>query len=166
MRRYPDEPGDLLPTALGNCLRAFERRAGSAYGISAIRAWPRLYLVLPDPTKIYVDELRNQLDAAVRMAALTALGSLITAVLLVPHPVWLLLPAGLAALSLISYRASIAAAEVYGTAVTAAFDVHHLLLLEHFGMERPDNTDKERVDHRMLMKLFREDSSINVTYRP
>jgi hypothetical protein len=38
---YPPA-GAILPTKLGNILRAAEYRAGSRYGLDAITAWPRL----------------------------------------------------------------------------------------------------------------------------
>jgi hypothetical protein len=165
LERYPEPHIPLLPTALGNQLRAAETSAGLAYRIRAVRAWPRLYLVLPDHTRIQVDELRNQLDAAVRLSVLMALGAAITGALLLQHGWWLMLPVGLGALAGIAYRASVSAAAVYGEAVKAAFDVHHLLLLEQFGAKRPADTDEERNRNRELMNLFGGSLDITLQYR-
>src|SRR5262249_3031460 len=39
----PDKPTPLLPTALGNALRAAEHASGERYGLDTITSWPRIY---------------------------------------------------------------------------------------------------------------------------
>jgi len=44
VRFFPNEER-LLPTSLGNVLRAAEDRAGARYGLDAVVVWPRLYSI-------------------------------------------------------------------------------------------------------------------------
>ena len=44
--RFPDLDR-LLPTSLGNALRAAEDRSGLRYGLQSVVLWPRLYPLLP-----------------------------------------------------------------------------------------------------------------------
>jgi len=68
LRAYP--PADaLLPTKLGNLLRAGEHRAGSRYGLDAVTMWPRLYPMLSDKLTTGLNDFRDQLDLAVRFCS-------------------------------------------------------------------------------------------------
>ena len=68
----PADPAWLLPTRLGNALRAAETRAGEPYGLDAVVAWPRLYPLLPDGVRALVDDQRDGLDLAARFCAVFA----------------------------------------------------------------------------------------------
>jgi len=45
---YPDGEDWVLPTKFGNTMRACEVYSRALYGLDAIPAWPRLFLVLPN----------------------------------------------------------------------------------------------------------------------
>src|SRR5205823_3338390 len=47
-RLYPPDEQDVLPTRLGNVLRAAEQWAGRDYGLRAVVIWPRLYPLLSE----------------------------------------------------------------------------------------------------------------------
>jgi hypothetical protein len=144
----------LLPTALGNRLRAFEDRAGQGYGLEAIPWWPRLHHVLPEQVRGTVDRHRDQLDVASRLTIAWAIAAVALAVLLAPHWTWWWLPALAAALSWFAYRSALGAAGVYGTAVTAAIDVYRLHLLQEMRVEPPADTDAERIVNEKLLLLW------------
>jgi hypothetical protein len=73
---YPDE-GRLLPTRLGNTLRAAEDEAGMRYGLPTVVTMPRLYPYLSERfAAVYVNR-RNQLDAVVCYCAILALAATI-----------------------------------------------------------------------------------------
>jgi hypothetical protein len=63
-QHYPDE-GGLLPTSLGNVLRAAENIAGRRYGFGTATMWPRLYPLVSADLRSILDDQRNQMDAAV-----------------------------------------------------------------------------------------------------
>ena len=54
---YPPEPHRVLPTALGNIIRAAEDYGFHRYGFDTIHLWPRLAAVLPAP---YVADVERQ----------------------------------------------------------------------------------------------------------
>ncbi|WP_406480254.1 hypothetical protein [Streptomyces sp. NBC_01615] len=145
---------NLLPTKLGNRLRAAEDRAGAPYGLDAVMAWPRLFFSLPEDALQKVTEYRNQLDIAVRLCITFGLGALITTALLVLHPLWLAVPAICALLSWFAYHAALHAATTYGIAFTAAIDVYRMKLLRDLSLKMPANTDEERDINGKLMALW------------
>jgi hypothetical protein len=59
---YLPKPKRLLPTRLGNALRAAEDRAGQRYGLLTVTILPRLYPYLSERVR----RPCNQLDVAVR----------------------------------------------------------------------------------------------------
>jgi hypothetical protein len=79
-----------------------EDTAGRAYGLDAVTAWPRLYPVLGEQFRSLVDDRRDALDSAVRMAAAMAATALVSLALLLGSAWWMLLallPAGMAVLA-------------------------------------------------------------------
>ncbi|MDA0268766.1 MAG: hypothetical protein O3A14_17850, partial [Cyanobacteria bacterium] len=56
------ELGRLLPTRLGNMLRAAEDHCAVKYGLDAIICWPRLWLLLPEATKTELSQARQHLN--------------------------------------------------------------------------------------------------------
>lgn len=57
---YPLE-GDVMPTAVGNVFRAFERYPGRRYGIDAVLFWPHLTSAIPSEFAQVVEEANNAL---------------------------------------------------------------------------------------------------------
>jgi hypothetical protein len=72
-RRFPLPDHLVGPTALGNALAAAEDSAGRPYGLDAVAAWPRLYSVLGQRVRAVVDDRRDAVDTAARMAVVLAL---------------------------------------------------------------------------------------------
>jgi hypothetical protein len=143
-KRYPPEPL-VMPTALGNALRAAEHRAGRRYGWDTIVAWPRLYPLLPDRLLAILDDLRDQLDVAVRFCVVFLVAAVISFGLLVTHGWWLLVPAAALVLAWLSYRAAVGAALAYGEGLESAFDLHRFDLLAALHLPLPVTSEEERV---------------------
>lgn len=61
---YPDEKF-LLPTSLGNVLRAAEHIAGRRYGFATVSIWPRLYPLVTENLRNILDDQRSQLDVSI-----------------------------------------------------------------------------------------------------
>ncbi len=154
----------LLPTGLGNVLRAAEDLAGRRYGLDAVVMWPRLYPLLPDKTSALVADMRNQLDLAVRFCVVFCLAALLSLFVLLPHGLWLLVPIGALGLAWLSYRAAIAAAIGYGQTVHAAFDLHRFELWKAMHLPLPADRDAERKAARDLCAFLMQGKPVNLKY--
>jgi hypothetical protein len=119
-RRFPIPDHLLRPTALGNVLAAMTNRAGRAYGLDAVIAWPRLYPVLGDQVKSLVDDRRDALDAAVRLAATMAVTAVASFVLLLRSSWWILLVLIPLSMAVLAYNAAVQAALAYSETVHVA----------------------------------------------
>ena len=153
-QRYPPGNVPLLPTALGNALRAAEATAGAAYGAEAVTWWPRLYNVLAVDVRSVVDDRRLQLDVACRLTATAAAAGVATLPLLARSGWWLVVAIVPFALAWTAYQAAVAAAVAYGEAVRAAFDLHRFDLLKALHVPLPANVDAERDLNRRLSRFW------------
>jgi len=66
LMQFPSKPERLMPTKLGNIIRATESRPYDKYGLDAVICWPRLWLVLPNEVKKELQEARSNLNTAAR----------------------------------------------------------------------------------------------------
>jgi hypothetical protein len=126
---YPSDPDDLLPTRLGNALRAAEDRAGQRYGLDTNVCMPRLYPYLSDRLVQVLNDRRNQVDVAVRLCAVLLLATVISAPVLLGDGWWFAVPVATAVLSWVAYRGAVLAAVNYGQALYVAFDLHRFDML-------------------------------------
>ena len=152
-RLYPPAPL-VMPTRLGNALRAAEDRAGRRYGLDTIAAWPRLYPLLSDRVLALVDDLRAQMDIAARFTAVLLAAGVVSAALLATHGWWLLVPAAALALAWLSYRGACSAALGYGDGLETAFDLHRLDLRASLHLPLPRTLEEERALNKELSKFL------------
>jgi hypothetical protein len=139
------EVGRLLPTRLGNILRAAEDHCAAKYGLDAIICWPRLWLLLPEATKTELSQARQQLNGTVRIWVWGML-FLIWAPL---FGIWWPLPLGLGT-AWLAHRWLIQTARVYGDLIEAAFDLYRLQLYQAVRWPLPSTPAEERVLGRAL----------------
>jgi hypothetical protein len=162
-RRYPPEGYPLLPTALGNALRATEALAGRAYGLEAVTTWPRLYPLLGDRVRAVVDDRRTTLDLSCRLSVTSALTGLISVGLLAGSGPWLLVAAAPLALAALAYHSSVQAALSYGEAVTVAFDLHRFDLLRALHLPLPAATGEEQKLNEQLSRFWDQGVPLDAT---
>jgi hypothetical protein len=149
--RYPPatRPHEMMPTRLGNILKAAELYPRLRYGIDAVLVWPRLFHVLPESLvgmlSLARAELMGQLVYAVLAAAFAVSGG--AYVLAAGGPAWMLLGCvwggGLA--SWAAYRIALGRALVYGHHLRVAFDLYRGSLFEALGEPRPSGLEEERL---------------------
>ncbi len=145
LRRSFAMPDHLLrATALGNVLTAMEDGAGRTYGIDPVVAWPRLYPLLGERVREIVDDRRDGLDLAGRMAVTMALTAVATGVLLAASGWWWALTLVPAVLAWASYRGAVHAALAYAESVTVAFDLHRAELFGALRVALPGTLKAER----------------------
>lgn len=164
-RRFPAPVHLVRPTALGNVLAALEDSAGRAYGLDAVVAWPRLYPLLPPPTKAIVDDRRDTLDAAARLTVTGAFTALASAVLLAGGGWWLLLAALPLLVSCAAYRGAVEAALAYAEAVHTSFDLHRFDLLKAVHLPLPADPAAEARLGAELSALWRQNVPLTSSYR-
>lgn len=139
-------PEQLLPTDLGNVLRAAEVHSWQRYGLAATVVWPRLWLVLPSADRDELTGSRERLNATVRFvvwcAVFVAVTLTWTVIVLSARAATgsssgylspLLASVVAASLAWWGYRRVLVAAEMFGDLVKAAFDVRHGDLIEAVG---------------------------------
>lgn len=163
--RYP-EGRRILPTRLGNTLRRYEDAVGAQYGLDAITTAPHFSLVIPEPHLAYLRDSRQLLDTTVRLCFVSLLATLITVAALVTDGLWLLVALAPHTFAYLAYRAAIAAADEYGTAVATIIDLDRFALYEHLGLPRPRDTDEERRSNVQLMSLLRWERTEVLRYAP
>jgi hypothetical protein len=149
MYHYPANTKEVLPTALGNRLRAAEQYAHTHYGLDAIIVWPRLWPLLPEHVQKSLDASRQTLESEVRLfgwGLLTALWGIWA---------WWAVPLGLG-LAVASWFRALYSAEVYGDLVRTAFDLYRFALYEALRWPPPSDSDTEREYGKQLTAyLFR-----------
>jgi hypothetical protein len=160
---YPPDPL-VMPTALGNALRAAEDRAGRRYGLDSVVAWPRLYPLLSERVLAIVDDERTQLDVAVRFCAVLVVAGLVSVGLLVTQGWLLLVPAGLFVVAWLAYRAAVGAAIAYGEGLETAFDLHRFDLLRALRLPLPATSEEERALNAQVTAFLLQGQRVGFAY--
>jgi hypothetical protein len=157
--RFPANRQKVLPTRLGNAIRAWEDYARSRWSLETVVVWPRINALLSEQeSKLHADAetdffffFNSGLIAALVGITMTSNG-----IADQPHSLWLawiyVVPFGLAYLF---YRVSVGAAQRWGRHVSGAIDLHRFELYERIGVSRPAS-GQEAVDigkaiNRMLL---------------
>lgn len=143
LAELPARPQRVMPTRLGNILRASESAIVAKYGIDPVRCWPALWLVLPDTTQNVVGAARASLDTAVT----SWLWAVLIAVWTVFTPWALLVAAAAAWPAYVNLRTTAAR---YGELIDATFIVHRGLLYDAVGRPRPADGASEHASGQAL----------------
>lgn len=133
----------LLPTELGNALRAGELSAGERYGLTTLSSWPRIYPQVSDRLAETLRSARDALDTAVNLCwsflALTLAG---VPALYDEPSVWWWCGAGLA-LAAVAYKGAVTAAQSYAGLMRVTYDLHRFDLLTALHHPLPPDRDAE-----------------------
>ncbi len=106
-----------------------EDGAGRVYGLDAVTTSLRLYPVLGRQSKSLVDDRRDALDAAVRIAVTMAVTAIASLVLLLWSGWWVLLVLMPLGVTVLAYNGAVQAALAYAETVYVAFELHGADLL-------------------------------------
>jgi len=147
LRRLPARPERLMPTRLGNLLRAAEEQPLNKYGLDAVICWPRLWLVLPDEVRKELQESRSQLNTAARVWLWSLLFLFWTV-----WAWWVILFALLSAV--FAYRWMLNTAETYADLLESAFDLHRIALYQSLRWSLPANPAEELQMGRQLTEYL------------
>lgn len=144
---YPHNPEALLPTRMGNAIRAFERHGNERWGLDGVTAWPRIEALLS------ADEQTLLVDAKIDLYVFVngSLGALAVGACLVadklehgvPNSYWPLYALPFL-LSYILYRFAVGLAIRWGEVVRASTDLHRLEIYERLNVRAPSSFSDER----------------------
>ncbi len=137
----------VMPTRLGNILRASELYSLKRYNLDAVVAWPRLQSLLPKEFAEGLRDAKANLDlllVVTTLAVLFAVGWQIGLGILTSR--WdLFLIASLSWLiALFGYSGVLQAARSYGELIKSSFDLYRWELLKALHLKMPDSYENER----------------------
>jgi hypothetical protein len=146
-RFYPRREA-LLPTRLGNAIRAFERHSNKRWGLDGVTIWPRIEALLSADERELLEDSKINVYVFLNAAA----GALVVGAFLVvdqavntPQPAsfWPLYAVPFA-LAYVLYRLAVAPAADWGDYVRSSIDLHRLEIYEKLGVRRPASFTDER----------------------
>lgn len=153
--QYPTRDDRIMPTTLGNVLRAGEDSAGGRYGLMSMTVYPRMYPFLSDKLDKAISRQLDLIDATSALCLAFAAAALATLpVVVIRHDWWSLLPAGLAASSWLCYRSALNAAKDHGTLFATAFDLHRFDLIKNLHYPLPETVEQEWKFNRALSRFL------------
>lgn len=133
----------LLPTALGNALRAGELSAGERYGLTTLTSWPRIYPQISVRLTQALRSTRDALDAAVNLCW-SFLGLTTTSVAALydePSAWWLC--GSVLALAGVAYKGAVIAAQSYSGLMHVVYDLHRFDLADALHYPLPQGREAE-----------------------
>lgn len=136
-KQTPKHSNRLMPTRLGNILRAAELRPLEKYSLEVVVCFPRLWLLLPNEVKTELTESRSQLNAMVRVWLWSVL------FLLWGFWAWWAIPVGIVS-AWLAYQWMLDAAVTYGDLLESAFDLYRTLLYKSLRWRLPKTPTEER----------------------
>jgi hypothetical protein len=161
LRTVPGDRTLLLPTRLGNILRAAEGQPYDRYGLESTVVWPRLWLVLPQ-------SVRDELTGA-RSALNNSVSTFIWSILFCSFSGWNALAAAAGiVVALITYFALLPArASTFGALFEAAFDLHRIDLFRALRWPLPAvPSDDRRLGLALSEYLFRGTTTLDAFASP
>jgi hypothetical protein len=135
---YPESADEVLPTAFGNAIRAFELYPAAMYGADSISVWPRLLAVVSKDFQTLINDAKALVDLCVNLCALSlayvvfAAGAALLEVAGVVLPFgaphiggsWTVVALVALAAAAASYRFALACVSDWGDTVKSAFDCY------------------------------------------
>ncbi|MDX6680409.1 MAG: hypothetical protein QOG94_448 [Solirubrobacteraceae bacterium] len=146
-RSFAGGDAELLPTRLGNVLRAFEYHANSRWRLGGLAAWPRIAGLLSDRER----DLHADVETDVMFFLNCCVGSLVMVTVIAADRwgdesgITGLWPCGVSVGTAYGfYRLAVVAAVSWGTEIRSSIDLHRLELYERLGVRRPRSFSDER----------------------
>ncbi|WP_033332248.1 hypothetical protein [Actinomadura welshii] len=132
----------LLPTALGNALRAGELRAGERYGLTTLQSWPRIVPQISRPLMDALNSARDMLDSSVNLcySFLACTVALTVATFDEPSNWWL--PTAALAAAALAYKGAVTAAQTYAQLMFVVYDLHRFDLVKALHYRLPDHEEE------------------------
>jgi hypothetical protein len=145
---YPRKEEHLLPTRLGNVMRASETYCRHAYNLDAVVVWPRMVPFIPKEFQERLAQASTPLTTMLYSATLSLLLAIASGIALVlsSEKWWLFVAStgGGLLLFLWCHESAVQRAEEYGLLTRAAFDLYREELLKALHVPLPLSPVEER----------------------
>lgn len=132
----------LLPTALGNALRAGELSAGERYGLTTLTSWPRIFFQVSDRMSEVLRSTRDALDTAVNLCWAFLTLVCVGAGALYDEPSLWWWCGTCSVLAALAYKGAVTAAQAYSGLMHVVYDLHRFDLLEALHYPLPTREDE------------------------
>ncbi|HEY8722126.1 hypothetical protein [Pengzhenrongella sp.] len=143
----------LLPTSLGNNLRASEDSAGQQYGLTTNVVYPRLRNFLSPRLDGALGNMLTQLDTASALCV-SFLMSAVASTPLLAYGWWALTPLLCLLLAALAYQGAQTAASFHGDLLATAFDLHRFDLMTGLHLDLPTDPAREKEDNIKLSSFL------------
>lgn len=152
--KYPPVEALIMPTRLGNILRASEAYPQSRYHADSVALFPRMVLAIDREYMSHMDAANDQCSFLLNSSLLSIIFALLTFtaasyVWLFTVPghsgaVYLLTSIGAVALAWFFYNASLLNVSKYGNLIRSSYDLFRFNLLEKLHLKLPTDSQKEK----------------------
>lgn len=152
--RYPPTDDLILPTRLGNILRAAEAYPQSRYCADSVALFPRMVIAIEKDFMGHMDTANDQcsflLNSSLLSAIFAALGFAVSIYLwlspISDHSSLVYFLTGLASLVIawFFYSASLMNVSKYGNLIRSAYDLFRFNLIEKLHLPMPEDSQKEK----------------------
>ena len=144
---YPPEQSAVMPTRLGNILRASEMYPFERYGMDSVVLWTRLAPLLPKEFGETVADARTALDLDLNVSTLAILSGVVWGAFFAYRQWWVLVIITVLVLLVgwLAYGNALHAARAYGEIIKSAFDLYRWNLLDALHLAHPASTEEEPV---------------------
>jgi hypothetical protein len=144
--QLPEKEDDILPTRLGNALKALETYAVNRYGFDSQTFWYELRAVVPESLRKDIDDAESVVDFFISFLYLSILFGLISLLIGVLANSVASIVAAIVALGLVPifYLRAVKSTGEYKITVQALVNVGRPKLADTFALETPSGTDDER----------------------
>jgi hypothetical protein len=154
VRRSPGSSAFLMPTGLGNILRAAETWPRDKYGLDAIICWPRLWLTLSDEVRSEISKARTEIDQAV-VYFIWGLLLLVWSLVFLNPFVALTTIIVTAVICTFAYWWAKQRAKAFADLIEATFDLYRAGLYDALRFEKPeDPSDEPAVGENLTAYLW------------
>ena len=152
-RCRPVLDNELLPTRIGNILRAAETRPRHRYGLDVMLIWPRLWLILPETARSELGAARSSLNASV---AAVIWGTAFAAFTFPFLKWWSLVALTIPFLAIVWWVP--ARAEVFAELIRSSVELYRVALYNQLRWPLPDNPQEEPECGKALTKYLEQGS--------
>jgi hypothetical protein len=155
---YPQEDENILPTRLGNILRAAEDHSENHYDIDYLIIWPRLAHMCSERFTEEYEDARAKLEFLLVVSTLAGLFAFAGGTLLLVFEAsplsFTAVVLGGAGIAWLAYTSAVHAAIEYGEKMRASIDLYRLDLLQQLRYPAPRSLAEEQRYWREFGQLF------------